>query len=517
VAHSFVDDDSQAIPEPMLFRVDSTGTSLGLYLTANAGSKIAGLLRGIVLAWLMTQAQFGLFQLSLMVTSVLYPLCSFGLPEALLRYVPHHQARHRLRWFLLRAIPVAVVLTFILCAIAYALAAPIGRILFETLGATAKQSQPIRSTQLTQHVMVLVFTLACYMLVLHVLKGLRMFRAVSAVELLHHLGFAVVALVVAASGWNRASSILLIYAGALVVSMMVVLPQILRQLKKPPQKVAVDSQPPSFQLSAGRLLRFGVGASIAAVLWHTLQYYPMWHLHKAAGREGEVTAIFGAVRLIAQAALLGTVAVVSVVQASLTRTWETTGPEAARKDYRLAIKLNALLLLVGCSILAVTSSIWMRIFPDNYSIGIEIVPLQLLFFMLSAHLVFLAIFFHLIEQPRLLFLPWFVGLAAIVLISVRWPMELDNAEAALTQATWMAVAGITASLIVCAAVMWWRQATMGLRVWLLLLASYILVCPAPVIVGLLLLLLAAAALTPWILDHDERQRIGRIVHQWRSR
>ena len=72
---------SPAPPLPTLFRAQTVGSSLTLYLPTTAVARLTGLLRGVLLAWLMTEAQFGLLQIALLVVGILYPLCGAGLPD----------------------------------------------------------------------------------------------------------------------------------------------------------------------------------------------------------------------------------------------------------------------------------------------------------------------------------------------------------------------------------------------------------------------------------------------------
>ncbi len=71
-------------------------------------SRFVGLFRGVALAWLIPQGQFGLFGVALLVVNVLLPVCSAGLYEGVTRYVPWHESAGTLRRFLVRSSVLAV-------------------------------------------------------------------------------------------------------------------------------------------------------------------------------------------------------------------------------------------------------------------------------------------------------------------------------------------------------------------------------------------------------------------------
>ena len=96
--------------QPFLFRAENISRSLGLFLPATFAARFLGLLRGIVLAWLLARSEFALLQISLLVINILNPLCSLGMNEAVARYVPHHENRGTLGAFLRRIVPLVLVL-----------------------------------------------------------------------------------------------------------------------------------------------------------------------------------------------------------------------------------------------------------------------------------------------------------------------------------------------------------------------------------------------------------------------
>ena len=129
------------------------------------------------------------------------------------------------------------------------------------------------------------------------------------------------------------------------------------------------------------MLRFSLWASLAAITWQVLLGYPLWYLHKAAG--ARAASIFAGVQLIAQGMLIVAHSIVIVVQAGVTKTWESRGRAEADRDLLLAHKATTLLLLAGGAVVTVLSPVVLRILPAQYA-SASVVPLLILFFLLSA-------------------------------------------------------------------------------------------------------------------------------------
>ena len=100
-----------------LYSADSVVTSIGASAAVSVVSRLIGLVRGIALAWLIPQAQFGLFGVALLIVNVLLPLCSAGLYEGIGRYVPLHESAGTLRAFVIRSSLVVVVVALVATAV----------------------------------------------------------------------------------------------------------------------------------------------------------------------------------------------------------------------------------------------------------------------------------------------------------------------------------------------------------------------------------------------------------------
>lgn len=424
-----------------LFASSQSTAAMGLYVPATIFIRLINFGRVIALTWFMTQAQFGLMNILLTVINVLTPLSSLGLNEAVARYVPQHEARGNLNAFLLRAlllltIPVAVF------AAALAIVAPLlgtrffGQMLVDPAIRRIVHAELGDLTRLSAGVIAL---LAFYFFLLAVLKGLRMIRALTLAELVHSLAFLALSLVALVSGHGSAKTMTACYGGSLALALLVCGWGLHRALGG----WRAQAAPCDDSRLARRLVQFSLWAMIAGVTWQVLQYYPQWYLNKAVGNDA--VAVFSAVRQIGQFVLLAAITLVTVAMTAITKTWETRGAAAADVQLSLAFRGAGAALLLTCAALALLRGAIIRVFHPAYAPGAEVLPLQLLFFVVGADFAFIALHFNLIEKPRLHFLPYAVGVAANILLGF-WLVGPRLAQLRAT-AVWQAVAPRLAPLL----------------------------------------------------------------------
>lgn len=493
--------------KPWLFRADSVGTSLSLYLPATVGSRLMGLIRGVALAWLMSESQYGLLQVALLWIAMMQPLLGVGLNEAMARYVPQYETRHALRSFLARAVSLAVLIGAILSGLAWLAAAPLARFFLGAPPEARELPDAAATSALGRLAAITTFCLIVYFLMLAILRGLRMFRAISLIETVYQVGYTVVAVVLAASGYKSTRAMLACYAASVLATTLVFAPWLTHLVVRAPDQRESLSQTGEGRSLLEQMLRFSVWAALAAVMWQTLHYYPMWYLHKVCGRHGEVTAVFAGVRLLTQVVLVVAVAVAAVVQTSVTKTWESRGRETADRQLLLAFKTTVLLLLAISGLLAVSARLLVRLYPASYREGAAIVAPLALTWLICAYLLLLAINFSLIEKTRHVFLPWCLGLLCNVAFS-RWLVQPHlSAEEALKAAAWAGVLGITPALILSVTLLKAERRPLDLGTWLLLGVTWALVLPMPLMVPVIALVLLLAVGTATILDHQEKQQI----------
>lgn len=502
-----------------LFRSESIGEALGVYLPATVLSRTVGLARAMLLTWLMVgQEQWGLLQIALLVANLLNPLCSAGLNDGVQRYVPMHETRGTLRRFLRLAVPLVLVIGVVLAGLVLVFARPLGGLLFTALRTDAVPAEAGEAAVLTRFAALAAFGLIALFAVLSVLRGLRMYRATGLVELAVNVVFTVLA--VAACQWGRGSASLVVgcyTAAALGISAIVGLP-LGRAVKRiePLSPALAGRAGFSSRAVAGQMLRFSLWSALAAVTWQVLLGYPMWYLNKAAGPA--VAAVFAGVQLIAQGMVLVANSVVTVVETAVTKTWESRGSTEADRDLLLAHKGTTLLLLAGGVAATALAPLIMRLFPAQYAAGLPIFPLLVLFFLLAAHLLFLGVHFHLIERTRHVFVPWLLGVAGHVVFTawfVRPGLASTEAQAA---AAWAGIGGMGLALAGALLLLVAERRPTDRGLWVLIVAGFVLAMPLPwvppiMLGGILTLTLA----TNMILSGQEKDRLGdRSTAAWRK-
>jgi O-antigen/teichoic acid export membrane protein len=241
------------------------------------------------------------------------------------------------------------------------------------------------------------------------------------------------------------------------------------------------------------------------MVWHGLMYLPMWFLLKTQGPDA--TGILGAVRHLTQAVIIFTVAIITIVQSSIAKTWESKGHDVADRQFLLLFKMTMLLLFVLCGMGAVLSPVLVQVFPDRYAAGEVILPASLLFFLLAGQLQFLFVQFHLIERTRHIFVPLICGIVGNLMLG--WLIirpELDT-TAALQATVWAGNLALTLALLVTVGLLVAERRPFDRGSLILLVAGFSIVLPGGVLVGLLLLISGLTLMTDWVMSSEEKVQI----------
>lgn len=488
--------------------------SLGASATATAASRAIGLVRGVALAWLIPQEQFGLLGVALLVANVLMPACSAGLYEGAARYVPFHESTGRLRRFVIEVSLLVVSIALVICGILVLFAGPVGSLLFSagrlasgTGGPDAGFAQTI---PLTRAVLACVLTLACYQTLLGVLRGLRMFRAVGTAELLSAVVFTLLAVVGACLGYTTAQAVMWGYALSCALSVAVFAPGLFARIGtaryEPIDRPKREPSP---------LIIFSLWAAGTTVTWHALSYYPMWYLLKVS--DSATVGTFHAVRIVTQLIQVGAVVLTGVVAADVNRLWEQQGRKAAVLRLELLTKASLIGLMTAATLLLLVRPLVMRVFPEAFAAGAAAYNPLVLFFLLVGIVGLAAVRLNLVEKPKLVFLAWLVGAAvnvaaSFVLFGFTSGSAGINGQSALQAAAWAGIAGVTASLIVCVAFANREAVGVDRRAIFLILVSYSAGLGWLVALPVAIAVLAVAATTRSILTADDREQLrARLV------
>ena len=395
------------------FRSTALEQSMGLYLPATVAFRLVNFGRILLLVWFMSPQQYGLLSMILLVVNVMTPLCSLGLNEAVARYVPQYEQRGSMAGFLRRSLTLLLGVTAASVALILFFSPVLGDFFYAQIftDAATRLEFSGNAPQLARLSGVVIGLMIVYFYLLSVVKGLRMFGALSRLELSHGLLFLAFSLVVIVTGRLSAFTLTALYGASLAIPIVYFGLRLFLIVGRWRAQAGVRTE----DHLARKLLKFSIWTTLAGVTWQVLLFYPQWFLNKVHGPE--VVAVFSAVRQIGSFVLIGAVAVSTVVMTTVTKTWESQGRQPAEQQLSLAFRGTGFGLFVLCAVIALAKGWIMRMFHPDYAPGEAILPLQLLFFLFGAFLAFLPGHFHLREKTRHMFWPWATGVAANILLA----------------------------------------------------------------------------------------------------
>ncbi|MBX3395979.1 MAG: lipopolysaccharide biosynthesis protein [Phycisphaerae bacterium] len=524
------------------FRPTGLAQSMGTYLAATVTFRFLNFARILLLTWFMTRQQMGLLNVILMIISVLIPLCSFGLNDAVTRFVPHHEERGTLAAFFRRSLLLVAAVTAATTGLMMIFATRLGELFFAQVIDDPAVRAEFRGDARAMAIMtsVTIALSVAYFYLLAFFKGLRMFSALSRLEVWHAVLFFVGAIAMIYAGRLSALALTALFGGSILLPVAYYGGKLARVIRT----WRAQASPLSGAAWERRLLRFSIWTALSGVTWQALQYYATWYLNKTHGNES--VAVFGTVQKIAQLILIGAVAVSTVAMTTVTKTWESQGREAAERQLSLAFRGTGIGLFLICAALALGKHWVMKLFRSDYAIGAESLPLQLLFTLLAGYLAFLPGHFALREKTRHAFWAWAAGIVANVLLAfclarpgrfeavmagvawqrvgqaVAWILAPSFSDPmGLHGAAWCAAAAMMIATVVCVLLVRSEGAHLDR-------GSYVTLC-LPLLLathsGLLAIGTAAVIITSkWtdlIFDGPERQRMmgfafGAISHLGRS-
>jgi O-antigen/teichoic acid export membrane protein len=524
------------------FRPTSVAGSVGISSAGAMFQRGLGLARGIALAWLLDAAQYGLLGLALAVLNVLLPLCSLGIYEGVMRYAPEHEQAGKVRAFLRLALIATACVTIMTLLVLLPFRESLGPQLFEAAEQvsaveTETAATTAESARLMGMVVLCLISLIPYHVLLGLLKGLRLFRAMSIAEVAAAVLFTGLAVAAPLFGWATASTVLLAYTISNLALVLLFAPALSRradQFGRNPDEMAATPTPPTLGTTsrprttrspsgAARLLRFSLFSALAAVLWHFISAYPMWTLLRATNRES--LGAFLAMRTIAQLLQIGAILLAGIVGAYTTHWWEGEGAAHAQTRWRPLLKLAVLAVLAAAVLMSWAQPLAVVIFPDALASGAAAYRPLLLFFALAGAVQLLAVGFHLRERPEWTAVAWGVG-AVVTVVAMRWLLsgvggvEGDAAISPadpgtyMTRVAWAGSAGLVGTLLVALLMLKRQRVAPDARTGLLLACLLAIGLPPGYATALLILVAAIAWRTSLLLTGEERQMLrDRLIHR----
>ena len=492
-------------PAPGLFRPSTLTGSLRLYIPANAVWRFLGLVRNVLLTWLLPAVEFGRFGLALMLINVVVPLAGLGLHETVTRYIPAFEGRDRLWPFVRRAIALTLISASVVGVVVIAGAPWFAERVFQR-GTDIHAIGPAGPELITlcRWTGVAIVTLTLYQLMFGLLRGARLFMALSLMECCSAAVFTGLAIATVVYWHASASAVLATYCVSFVVAGVAFGIPGVRTLR---QSQVVPDRREAGASRSGTGMGFGLWLAMSAVLWQLLQFVPVWMLNRQHG-EG-ATAVFTAARQITQILIVAAFAVSVVVAASVNKRWESDGPAVADRQWALSFKATSLALF-GVAVALVLGRAWIvLIFERSYRDGVSaVMPVLLLFSLVAGNQSLLALHFALIERTRRVAVAWLFGIVAVLLVG---PSLIDTHH--VIGAAWVGVLAIAITLVVSLVLLVISGRPLDRGTVILLFAPALLAAPVGWLVAGTAVLVLAAARTELILTANERQGLRAAGHR----
>ena len=330
-----------------LLRPDTLLQSISVGLAIAVVTRFVSFGRGILFARTLDDAQLGTWALAINAIHVLSFFLLLGIPSGLSRYVERHRQAGTLRPFLSRVTIWTIGSVLLLTASGMFFWKPLGSLLFAE---TATKSLVLLT-------IVTVLATVAFNLLEGVLHGLRLFRLASWIELVHSIGFVLLAAVLLFAWQQDAMSSILAHLVASGVVAMVAGAYVCRAVRNSQQSSSGEE---TFQVASGTwkaLIVYSLatwGAGSLQAVWHCLDRYMLLHMSPAATHETlrQLGGYFIASKLaLPMTAAIGMLSVVLLPHAA--RLWEEGRRDEVGQLIRRAVKLSALsMTLCGAAILA---------------------------------------------------------------------------------------------------------------------------------------------------------------------
>ncbi len=464
--------------------------SAGLQAAGMSAGRVVGFVRGLALTWLMTPASFGALNVAMTIANVLMPIVGLGLSHGMMRYAAEHESRGTLRGFVRSTMRVALGVAAITSLVLIVAAGPIASMLPGDTGQTPNLIRVVAGC---------AFALVAFHIVADLLKGLRMFRAVAAMDVASVVMYSAMA-VGAAWVWTDNAAVVLSGYGLSSLLLAIFFARGLRSALRGSHAVG-ENVPVD-----GRIWRFSLWMMGTAVVWHALQQSGLWYLTWTAGSDAAGT--FYAARLFAQLVLWGGLALTAALYAHATRAVEQYGVSDASVRIDAGTKAGTLLVLIGGCVLTVTGPWLLRVFRSEYAIDRSTFDVLVAAFCALAAYGFLQIRFSIHEQSHRSFWTCMggLGIAAITAGVTNRSSTLQ----AIDQAAWITLAGAMGAVVIGISVLMARGKRLSLVGALMMLSIPTVAIDREWAVGVAILLLFLLIFSRRCLEDRERE----VLREW---
>jgi len=440
-----------------LFASSTLGGSFRVYLPATVAVRALGMGRMLAFAWLILKTEYGLQQLAFQLINLLSAVTRLGVPVALERYAPSHERTGQLVHFVRRGLWIASLITAALTLLLAALAPWLANLAFTGRAGQLRPADPDYGPllQLTFACLGVMLVLTVFLSLQGVLRGLRMYRALAVMEVIHgvsFLAFGVGGLLLAGvvrfshfPTFDRLAGaavvLTLAYGFSLVVASGWIGLLFARHLGR--WTAQHGPMPGSRRALAARLLRFSGYLTGPNVLWQVFLIFGLWYVNT---RHGESEAgLFAVTRNLMQAVQLLALAVWPTAQNAAAHLWER-GPEhrpAAVYQIGQVFRLSGWPLWVLSAAVVLCRPAIEMLLPATYAGASAVLPWMLVMFMWMIHLSLPTAHAYLLENSKAVLAAAAVGLA-VHAASAWWLVGAGKSIGAAQSAS----AGAAAAVIV---------------------------------------------------------------------
>jgi O-antigen/teichoic acid export membrane protein len=418
---------------PRTLRADTLAASVVILLVMTVAQRAIGFGRGILFCRWLPVEELGAWDVAFAFVNLAAPIAVLGLPGSFGRYAEYFRARGQFRAFLRRT-------TLVTAAAALAATALL-------VGTRGWFSQLIFGSPDSGRVVIWV-ALCLASVILHnyltsLFIAVRMYRVVTVLQFAQSLGFAVLSLALLAFWPSGATSVVIGYAAATLLSSAISLGWLGSLFSCDPERTA----PPPLGAFWARLVPFAVWmwvTNLVSNLFDVIDRYMIVHHGRMTAAEALIqignyhTSRIVPLLFVGVAGLLA-----SVITPHLAHDWELGRRRTVARRLNLTLKILALALLAASTVVLFAAPWLFRVaLESKFPRGLDVLPCTLAYCAWFGTLAVAVNYLWCAERPALASLPLAIGLTLNVGLNI-----LLLPRYGLAGAVWATTAANLAALV----------------------------------------------------------------------
>jgi len=419
-----------------LYSVGTLGELMGIHVSVTVLQRFLGLIRVLVLAWMLAPEHMSLWGLGVMIFTVLGPLMTLGTDTGTERYVSLFEARGRLKLFY-RKMRFGVLALVLLLGAALLVSAEHITTLVIAAGKGVSGVTWDHQVLICWLALVNAMLWALHLNVLSFLKGMRVYRVVSVVHILFSVLFTAMAVGVLWV-WPTATAALVTHAVALGITLVAALGFLHFGIvlaggrrgrggdrRKEPRDGHVDRRAPKPARELprnlfGRLVTFGLISVLGTALWSVNSYISFYMLYRNQELSKSQAGVFFVFMRLAYPVMLLAQAAWAVLFVHVARRWESGQRDKAMDVLETAYKGIALAIMTLAVIVYATAPYWVLILKSQYHFGARLVGPLMMSFLSVAFMALMTMIARLNERPAVIAAAAMLSGAANVILGSIW-------------------------------------------------------------------------------------------------